>query len=53
MHAWQCPKEALGEFHGEYKLIGKTSYQGITEKVNEYSYREIAHRLAEVINAVA
>jgi len=45
-------KEVLRRFYKEYKLNGKVSYQGKTEKVNQYSYREIAHRFADIITTV-
>lgn len=46
-------KTALRKLYGEYKLRGKISYQGDTEKINKYSYREMARKFAEVINALA
>jgi glycosyltransferase involved in cell wall biosynthesis len=44
-------KDALRKSYVEYKLRDKINYQGIAEKVNKYSYREIAKQLAEVISA--
>jgi glycosyltransferase involved in cell wall biosynthesis len=44
-------KNALRKSYAEYELGDKISYQGIAEKVNKYSYREIAKQLAEVISA--
>jgi hypothetical protein len=32
----------LRKLYAEYKLSGKTSYQENAEKVNKYSYREMA-----------
>ena len=45
-------KSALRKLYAEYKLRGKISYQGNAEKVNKYSYREMARKFAEVINAI-
>jgi glycosyltransferase involved in cell wall biosynthesis len=45
-------KNALRKLYTEHKLKGKISYQGSIEKVNKYSYREMARKFAEVINTV-
>lgn len=45
-------KSALRKLYTEYKLRGKTNYQGNAEKVNKYSYREMARKFAEVINTI-
>ena len=43
-------KNVLRKSYTDYKLKDKISYHGIAEKVNKYSYREIAKKLAEVIS---
>jgi glycosyltransferase involved in cell wall biosynthesis len=45
-------KDALQRSYTEYKLKGKVSYQGKAEKINKYSYREMARKFAEVMNKV-
>jgi len=45
-------KNALRRLYVEYKLSGKIAYQGNSEKVNRYSYREIAEKFSEVINMI-
>jgi len=43
-------KSALRKLYTEYKLRGKISYQGNAEKINKYSYREMAKKFADVLN---
>jgi glycosyltransferase involved in cell wall biosynthesis len=43
-------KNALRKSYIDYKLKDKISYQGIEEKIDKYSYREIAKKFAEVIS---
>ena len=45
-------KNALRRLYVEYKLSGKITCQGNSEKVNRYSYREIAEKFSEVINMI-
>jgi stalled ribosome alternative rescue factor ArfA len=45
-------KDTLKRSYTEYKLKGEVSYQGKVEKINKYSYREVARKFAEVINTV-
>lgn len=51
-HTVEDIKSALRKLYAEYKLRGKISYQGNAEKVNKYSYREMARKFAEVINTI-
>jgi glycosyltransferase involved in cell wall biosynthesis len=46
-------KEALRRFYGEYKTTGRVSYKGNLERVNKYSYREIANEFVQILNTVA
>jgi glycosyltransferase involved in cell wall biosynthesis len=43
-------KSALRKLYAEYKLKGKIISQENTEKINRYSYREMAKNFVEVIN---
>ena len=43
-------KDTLKELYGEYKQNGKLSYNGDMEKINKYSYREMARKFAEVLD---
>jgi glycosyltransferase involved in cell wall biosynthesis len=45
-------KSALRKTYAEYKLRDLISYQGIEEKINKYSYREIAKKFVEVISGI-
>ena len=45
-------KNALRRLYAEYKLSGKITYQGTSEKVNRYSYREITEKFSEVLNVI-
>jgi len=40
---------ALKKLFSEYKLKGAVSYHGNIEKINKYSYREMARKFAEVL----
>jgi glycosyltransferase involved in cell wall biosynthesis len=51
-HTVEDVKNALQKSYTEYKLRGKVSYQGKTEKINKYSYREMARKFAAVLNAI-
>jgi glycosyltransferase involved in cell wall biosynthesis len=42
-------KNALRISYTEYKIKDKISYQGIEEKINKYSYRELAREFAELL----
>ncbi|MEM3640454.1 MAG: glycosyltransferase, partial [Candidatus Bathyarchaeia archaeon] len=46
-------EEAIKRFYQEYKLKGKVSYCGKIEKINKYSYREMAKRFAEILDLIA
>jgi glycosyltransferase involved in cell wall biosynthesis len=46
-------KNVLRKSFAEYKQEGRTSYQGKTEKIDLYSYREMAKKFAGVLNKVA
>jgi len=43
---------ALSEMYSEYKHKGKTRYNGDIEKINKYSYREMARKFAEILDRV-
>ena len=43
-------KGILKELYSEYTLTGKISYNGNIEKINKYSYREMAKKFAEVLD---
>jgi len=45
-------KNILRELYSEYKLKGKISYNGDMEKINKYSYREIARKFAEILDSL-
>jgi glycosyltransferase involved in cell wall biosynthesis len=45
-------KSTLRKLYAEYKLKGKTISQENTEKINKYSYREMAKKFVEVINTI-
>lgn len=45
-------KSALRKLYAEYKLKGKIISQENTEKINKYSYREMAKKFVEVINKI-
>ena len=45
-------KSILRELYSEYKLKGKISYEGDIEKINKYSYREMARKFAEVLDSL-
>ena len=44
-------KGILKELYLEYKLKGKISYNGDLEKINKYSYREMARKFAEILDS--
>jgi hypothetical protein len=46
-------KNTLEKAYTEYKLKGKVSYQGNIEKINKYSYREMARKFAAIMNSIA
>lgn len=46
-------KGILRKLYLEYKLRGKLSYNGDLEKINKYSYREMARKFAEVLDIVS
>jgi len=43
-------RRTLRELYAEYKSRGKISYSGNIEKINRYSYREMARKFAEILN---
>ena len=45
-------KNILRELYSEYKLKGKISYNGDMEKINKYSYREMARKFAEILDSL-
>lgn len=45
-------KSILGELYAEYKHKGKIGYNGDIEKINKYSYREMARKFAEVLDSI-
>lgn len=45
-------KKILGELYSEYKLTGKVTYNGEIEKINKYSYREMAMKFAEILDSL-
>lgn len=45
-------KNILSELYSEYKHTGKISYHGDIEKINKYSYREMAKKFAEVLDSI-
>lgn len=45
-------KSILRELYSEYKLKGKLSYNGDLEKINKYSYREMARKFAEALDSL-
>jgi glycosyltransferase involved in cell wall biosynthesis len=46
-------KKALKEFYSEYKFKGRVTYNGNIEKINQYSYREMARKFANLLNNLA
>jgi glycosyltransferase involved in cell wall biosynthesis len=45
-------KATLRELYSEYKLKGKITYNGDIEKINKYSYREMAKKFAEILDNI-
>lgn len=45
-------KDILRELYSEYKSKGEISYTGDIEKINKYSYREMAGKFAEVLDSL-
>lgn len=45
-------KKFLKEFYSEYKREGRIHYRGNQEKINKYSYRELAKKFADVLNSL-
>lgn len=43
-------KNILRDLYSEYKRKGKISYNGEREKINKYSYREMARKFAEILD---
>jgi hypothetical protein len=43
-------KSILRELYSEHKHKGKIDYSGDLQKINKYSYREMARKFAEVLN---
>jgi len=51
---YYCPtvediKQTLPQLYSEYKMKGALTYQGNMEKINKYTYKEIARKFAEVL----
>ena len=51
---YYCPtvediKQILPKLYSEYKMKGALTYQGNMEKINKYTYKEIARKFAEVL----
>jgi len=46
-------KSILKELYIEYKLKGKITYNGDVEKINKYSYQEMARKFAEVLDSIS
>ena len=46
-------KSVLRELYSEYKLEGKITYNGDTEKINKYSHREMARKFTEIFDSMA
>ena len=44
-------KSILRELYSEYKQKGKIDYSGDLEKINKYSYREMARKFAEILDS--
>lgn len=42
-------KKAVRELYLKYKTKGKVAYHGIVEKIDKYSYREMAKNFAEIL----
>jgi hypothetical protein len=42
----------LLKLYAEYKHKGKIGYNGDIEKINKYSYREMARKFAEVLDSI-
>lgn len=45
-------KNTLKELYSEYKFKGKVTYNGNIEKINKYSYREMARKFAEILDSL-
>jgi len=41
------------KLYSQYKLKGKTTYRGDIEKINKYSYREMAKKFAKILDGIA
>jgi hypothetical protein len=45
-------KEALTKLYSQYKREGKTAFTGDIKEINEYSYREMAKKFAEILDGI-
>jgi len=45
-------KDSFLKFYLEYKQKGKVSYFGDVEKINKYSYKEMAEKFAKILNQI-
>lgn len=45
-------KSILRKLYSEYKHKGKVDYHGDIEKINKYSYREMARKFAEILDGL-
>ena len=45
-------EKAIAKFYQEYKLHGKTFYQGDESEISKYSYREMARKFAEILDSL-
>ena len=46
-------KKTLMKLYSQYKLRGRTTYTGDIEKINKYSYREMAKKFAKILDEIA
>ena len=46
-------KDILRELYSEYKSKGEIGYRGNIEKINKYSYREMARKFVEVLDYIS
>ncbi len=46
-------KRAIKELYRQYKLNGIINYNGEESEINKYSYREMAHKFALILDRLA
>jgi glycosyltransferase involved in cell wall biosynthesis len=49
----EATENAVKNLYSEYKLKGKVMYKGVIEKINKYSYREMAGNFATILDKLA